>query len=93
MTSFFSRKYTDAKIFLDGEEFFTHKIVLSSRSPVLNDYFQSSPKTDQGGWMLLDNEDFVRIGRIDRELFGVILNYIYTGKIDQSVFKVGRLKI
>jgi hypothetical protein len=36
----------------------------------------------------MDNEDFIRIGRIDRELFGIILEFMYTGRIANSVFKV-----
>jgi len=77
---------------LDGEEFYAHKIILSSRSPILNDYFLGNPKTDAGGWNILDNEDFIRIGRIDRELFGIILEYMYSGKIANSVFKVRERK-
>ena len=78
---------------MDGEEFYAHKIILSSRSPILNDYFLGNPKTDQGGWSILDNEDFIRIGRIDRELFGIILEYMYSGKIANSVFKVRERKV
>lgn len=85
-------RFTDIKIFLDGEEFYAHKIVIASRSPVFNDYLLGSPKTDAGGWNVLDNEDFVRIGKIDRELFGIILEYMYSGKIANSVFKVRSMK-
>jgi hypothetical protein len=85
---FFECRYTDVKIFLDGEEFYAHKIILSSRSPILNDYFLGNPKTDAAGWNIMDNEDFIRIGRIDRELFGIILEFMYTGRIANSVFKV-----
>lgn len=83
-------RFTDAKIFLDGEEFYAHKIIICSRSPILSDYYLSSPRTDDSGWNIFDNEDFVRIGRINRELFGIILEYMYTGKIANSVFKVRR---
>jgi hypothetical protein len=84
------RRFTDAKIFLDGEEFYAHKIIICSRSPILSDYYLGSPRTDDSGWSIFDNEDFVRIGRINRELFGIILEYMYTGKIANSVFKVRR---
>merc|ERR1711994_929337 len=90
---FFERRFTDVKIFLDGEEFYAHKIILSSRSPILNDYFLGNPKMDAAGWNIMDNEDFIRIGRIDHELFGIILEYMYTGKIANSVFKVRERKL
>jgi len=64
--------------------------MICSRSPILSDYYLGSPRTDDSGWSIFDNEDFVRIGRINRELFGIILEYMYTGKIANSVFKVRR---
>ena len=104
------RRFTDAKIFLDGEEFFTHKLVLAARSPVFRDYktstmkpawnywlseacfvdvlwyFLAESKTDKDGWRVLDQEDFIRIGRIDREMFRIVLEFMYSGKICSSVF-------
>jgi len=73
-----SKENADVKITCGGKEFWCHKLVLTTRSPVFRSMFESNMKEKITG--------SVEIKTMNPEVFEDLLKYIYTGdiKIDSN---------
>lgn len=67
---------SDVTIYVGDEEYFAHKLILSTRSPVFAAMFKTDMKEKE--------EDTVEIEDVEPEVFELLLEFIYTGKFGED---------
>lgn len=72
--------YTDAEIVVEGVPVGVHRCILASRSQFFHELFRKgNPDSVKEGKPRYLMSDLVPYGKVGREAFDVVLNYLYTG--------------
>nr|QIX11507.1 regulatory protein NPR1-1 [Solanum tuberosum]QIX11508.1 regulatory protein NPR1-1 [Solanum tuberosum] len=81
--------YSDAEIVVEGIDVGVNRCILAARSQFFHEKFkeqnENSLKNEKPKYLL---KDLVRVASIGYEVFMVLLNYLYTGKIKSSPSEV-----
>ncbi|XP_071042731.1 speckle-type POZ protein-like [Parasteatoda tepidariorum] len=71
-------KFTDVELVVEGESFYAHRFILSARSSVFKNMFQTDTFKSKNGR--------VEITNVDVESMDDFLKYLYTGSLDELDF-------
>ena len=79
------KEFSDLEIECDWDKFRCHQSILAARSPVLKAMIQDGKEKAKKAEQLLK----IEVDDVDREVFGVMLTFIYTGDLKKKTSYFG----